>query len=196
MASRTSIAPDVQAEVLRLSRRRCCLCYGLQGDLTHKDGQIAHLDRDPSNNDMDNLAWLCLQHHDEYDTRHSQSKGLTEEEVRRYREALHALPLHTVAQEQPFVIRDSTFKTDVKDAKEAIGMQVDRPAVLTNVRSELTVRGTVERAVGFSTNQELRAIMATCNHCGRPLPVACAGRPQSVRARCSHCGADNEVQIT
>lgn len=84
MSKRKAIPKDVETEVLRLSRRRCCLCYGLKGDTSDKNGQIARLDEDPSNNDPDNLVWLCLDHHDAYDSRHSQSKGLTEREVRRY----------------------------------------------------------------------------------------------------------------
>src|SRR5262249_33160957 len=42
----------------------------------------------PSNNDLDNLAFLCLDHHDAYDQKTSQSKGLTVAEVKRYRSLL------------------------------------------------------------------------------------------------------------
>jgi hypothetical protein len=80
---------NVDGEVLTSCRRRCCLCFGLKGVASIKRGQICHLDRDPSNNDKDNLAYLCLKHHDEYDSRTSQSKGLTIEEVRRYRDELY-----------------------------------------------------------------------------------------------------------
>ena len=54
-----------------------------------KSGQIAHLDGRNDNNDIDNLAFLCFEHHDQYDTRTSQSKGLTPREARRFRKALH-----------------------------------------------------------------------------------------------------------
>jgi len=53
-------------------------------------GQIAHLDNDASNNSLDNLAFFCLEHHDQYDSRTSQSKGLMIEEARRYRADLKA----------------------------------------------------------------------------------------------------------
>lgn len=88
MARRTKTPADAVAHVLVKSRRRCCLCVALRNDFTEKRGQIAHLDRDPSNNDLDNLAFLCLEHHDQYDSRPSQSKGLTMDEVKRYRAAL------------------------------------------------------------------------------------------------------------
>lgn len=87
---RKAIAPDTQAEVLLKSRRRCCICFGLNRDTLIKQGQIAHLDRDPSNNAEDNLAFLCLDHHDQYDSRSSQSKGLTALEVLKFRAELHA----------------------------------------------------------------------------------------------------------
>lgn len=54
-----------------------------------KQGQIAHLDRDPQNDCLDNLAFLCLSHHDQYDTRTSQSKGWTIAEVVHYRVLLY-----------------------------------------------------------------------------------------------------------
>lgn len=88
MASRTKVPDSRQAEVLVQSRRRCCVCFGLNRDQTAKRGQIAHLDHD-RNNTIENLAWLCFDHHDEYDSQTSQSKGLLRSEVLRYREELH-----------------------------------------------------------------------------------------------------------
>ena len=74
-----------------LSRRRCCICYGLNRDVQIKQGQIAHLDGNPSNDALDNLAFLCLAHHDIFDSKTSQSKGLTPQEVRKYRKELHEI---------------------------------------------------------------------------------------------------------
>lgn len=79
----------VETEILFASRRRCALCFGLNADHGTKPGQIAHVDRNPANSAAANLAWLCLSHHDEYDTRRSQSKGFTPEELKRYREELY-----------------------------------------------------------------------------------------------------------
>ena len=89
MAKRKPIPKATQDELLYLCARRCCLCFGLRADFGEQSGQIAHLDHDPSNNNLDNLAWLCLHHHDEYDRRTSQSKGLTIGEVKRYRQELY-----------------------------------------------------------------------------------------------------------
>jgi len=58
--------------------------------LNLKQGQIAHLDHDNTNDDLDNLAFLCFSHHDQYDSTTSQSKGLREGEVKKFREELYA----------------------------------------------------------------------------------------------------------
>lgn len=87
---RRALPKDVETEVLVSSRRRCCICFGLDRDTRLQSGQIAHLDGDRENNRLDNLAFLCLKHHDEYDSRTSQRKGLTVHEVKRYREELTA----------------------------------------------------------------------------------------------------------
>ncbi|HHV55876.1 MAG TPA: hypothetical protein GXX55_10580 [Firmicutes bacterium] len=81
----------IETEVLIRCRRRCCLCYGLNRDLGIKLGQIAHLDHDPGNGNPDNLVFLCLEHHNVYDSRFRQSKGITEGEVRHFRNELLAL---------------------------------------------------------------------------------------------------------
>lgn len=101
MTARATIPPEVIADVLVASRRRCCVCFGLSNDTTEKKGQVAHIDRDASNGARNNLVFLCLDHHDQYDSRTSQSKGLTIEEVREYRSQLdrfigQSLPLSEI----------------------------------------------------------------------------------------------------
>lgn len=88
--ARKPIARATQDRVLLDARRRCCVCYGLNRDTEIKQGQIAHLDHNNSNNDPDNLAFLCFVHHDEYDSPRSQSKGLTVGEVKAFRRELLA----------------------------------------------------------------------------------------------------------
>ncbi|MBA3007707.1 MAG: hypothetical protein KJ900_04280 [Proteobacteria bacterium] len=64
------------------------MCYGLNRDDSIKKGQIAHLDGNRDNNEPANLAFLCFDHHEEYDSTTSQSKGLQRAEVEQYREEL------------------------------------------------------------------------------------------------------------
>ncbi|MFX0133021.1 MAG: hypothetical protein ACFFDN_05175 [Candidatus Hodarchaeota archaeon] len=77
------------ASVLIQSARRCCICYRLYGDFNEKKGQIAHLDQNRNNNKLSNLVFLCLEHHDEYDTSTSQSKGFMKNEIVEYRKFLY-----------------------------------------------------------------------------------------------------------
>ena len=86
--ARKSVSLEIQVEVLAACRRRCAICFGLNQDTGIKRGQVAHLDRDAANASFDNLVFLCLEHHDQFDSRTSQSKGLTSDEVRRYRQEL------------------------------------------------------------------------------------------------------------
>jgi hypothetical protein len=87
--SRPKPPKAVETELLVRSRRRCALCFGLDRSTSIVKGQIAHVDRNPTNNAVDNLAWLCLPHHDEYDSRPSQSKGFTPHELVAYRNELY-----------------------------------------------------------------------------------------------------------
>ena len=89
MAPRKKVSGSTQAEVLVQSRRRCCVCFGLNRDEGIKKGQIAHIDGDRNNNRIDNLAFICLDHHDEYDSKTSQSKGFTQKEIERYRDEMY-----------------------------------------------------------------------------------------------------------
>lgn len=66
------------------------MCFGLKGDLTVKEGQIAHLDRNRSNPRPENLAFLCQECHTQYDRRSNRVLGYTPEEVRQYRDRLCA----------------------------------------------------------------------------------------------------------
>lgn len=83
--------PDVETAVLAKSARRCALCFYLDGDLTEKNGQIAHLDGDRTNGAEDNLAWMCLLHHSLFDSRTSQHKNYTIPEVKAARSKLYNL---------------------------------------------------------------------------------------------------------
>jgi hypothetical protein len=89
MVKRKHVSSRVEGNVLVRSRRRCALCFGLEGDTRLKPGQIAHIDRNAQNDDEDNLVFLCLTHHDIYDSATSQSKGLKAYEVRYYRDRLY-----------------------------------------------------------------------------------------------------------
>jgi hypothetical protein len=89
MKTRKPASRSVEKEVLVSSRRRCCLCVFLNNLDETCRGQIAHLNRDRSDSRFENLVFLCLKHHDEYDTKTTQSKAFLPEEVQEYRERLY-----------------------------------------------------------------------------------------------------------
>lgn len=89
MAKRRKIDPQGETAVLIQSGRRCSVCFGIFNDVKVKEGQIAHLDDDPSNNDADNLAWLCILHHAQWHTRGNMTKGLKALEVKTHRARLY-----------------------------------------------------------------------------------------------------------
>jgi hypothetical protein len=86
---RKPIPAEVETVVLLKSARRCPLCFHLNVDLAEKIGQIAHLDRNPSNSAEDNLAFLCLDHHTLFDSKTSQHKNYTIHEVKAARADLY-----------------------------------------------------------------------------------------------------------
>src|SRR4029077_18557995 len=61
----------------------------LHSDVSVKDGQMAHLDRNPANSTLDNLAYLCLECHKAYDMKSTMVMAYTPGEVLRYREQLY-----------------------------------------------------------------------------------------------------------
>lgn len=90
MTKRRTPLKSIQKDILIASRRRCCLCVFLNHRDEVRKGQIAHLNHDPTDSGFENLVWLCLEHHDDYDGKSNQSKGLTIDEVREYRDRLYA----------------------------------------------------------------------------------------------------------
>jgi len=90
MPRRKPLPTETQNKVLIASTRRCCLCVFLDHRDGARKGQIAHLNHNPNDHRFDNLVWLCLDHHDDYDGRSSQSKGFKAGEVKAYRDRLYA----------------------------------------------------------------------------------------------------------
>jgi hypothetical protein len=122
MSNRPKIPPQIEAAVLVKSGRRCCLCFGLHHDLTIKRGQIAHVDRNRTNNDEKNLAFLCFDHHDEYDSTTRQSKGLTQLEVVTYRQRLY----EAISVQEPLESRSLRIISSNLEDEEALLDVIDR----------------------------------------------------------------------
>jgi hypothetical protein len=78
---RSPIPEELSVEVLFLHDHTCCVCRE-----NGKAVQIHHIDDDPSNNSRDNLAVLCLQHHNDTQVAGGFGRTLRADEARRYRD--------------------------------------------------------------------------------------------------------------
>jgi len=79
---RVKIPEDIEAKVLAANRHTCCIC-----NVEHKKVQIHHIDGDPSNNDMKNLAVICLYCHSDAHTNGAFVRNLTPDLVKLYNES-------------------------------------------------------------------------------------------------------------
>lgn len=78
---RIPISVELSADVLYQADRTCCVC-----NERGKAIQIHHIDEDPSNNDIENLAVLCLQCHEETQIRGGFGRKLGPQVVTKYRD--------------------------------------------------------------------------------------------------------------
>lgn len=77
--NRVPIPDTLAAEAMFASDRTCCVCR-----LERTKVQIHHVDEDPSNNVMDNLAVICLHCHSDAHTKGAFVRSLTPELIRLY----------------------------------------------------------------------------------------------------------------
>ncbi len=122
---------DTQADILQTSSlRRCALCFDYKFDFNFKKGQIAHIDHNNSNNKLSNLVFLCWDHHDEYDSTTSQSKGWTQEELKRSKNNLEAFIKKHKEEIYPEIIRAITSQPT---ANEKIIIKAKRHIIIPEI---------------------------------------------------------------
>ncbi len=78
--NRVVITKEFAAEVLYLNDRTCCVC-----NERGKSIQIHHIDKDPSNNSLDNLSVLCLECHNDTQAKGGFGRRLDAEQVLVYK---------------------------------------------------------------------------------------------------------------
>lgn len=116
---RRRVQNHVATKVMFATDLRCCLCDPISGlPPRPRNGQIHHLDEDPTNNRIDNLVWLCLDHHEEAGKRGKAARRLTPDIIRHYRELLRKRVLRDrkLASESERMRKQSIY-TDVLDAQ-------------------------------------------------------------------------------
>ncbi len=131
---RAPTSKPVETQVLTYSHRKCCLCYYIEGESSHRKGQIAHLNHNPSDSTFENLVWLCFDHHDEFDSITSQSKGLTTEEVRTYRDRLYK---ELGSSPKPVPQSQRTSQSDYNTPRLVRDLPQELQTVLDNAKDEL-----------------------------------------------------------
>jgi len=82
-SGRDRIPRRVRTEILLANRHVCCVCQRI-------NVQIHHIDGDPSNNAPDNLAVLCLRHHDLATMKVGLSAKLSQAEVQAFKQQWEA----------------------------------------------------------------------------------------------------------
>ena len=81
-----TIPKDIAAKVLFMSDRTCCVCR-----MKGKPIQIHHVDDDNSNDDMDNLAVLCIDCHNETQIKGGFHRKLNAEQIILYQNDWHSI---------------------------------------------------------------------------------------------------------
>lgn len=87
MPRRVKVPHDKEVKVLVKNKHQCCVCRELRSS---QEVQIHHIDGNPSNNELENLAVLCIYHHDLANIglkrgKLGQGKKITPNEVRVYK---------------------------------------------------------------------------------------------------------------
>lgn len=77
---RKRIPPELAADVLYFSDHTCCIC-GQPGP-----PNIHHIDENPANNNPENLAVLCLLHHNQAHVTGGFARQLSKDSIRKYRD--------------------------------------------------------------------------------------------------------------
>ncbi len=77
---RINIPETIATEIQFLSDRTCCVC-NIRGNTI----QLHHLDEDPSNNNIENIAVLCLECHAESQIKGGIGRKLDANQIKRYR---------------------------------------------------------------------------------------------------------------
>jgi len=139
------VPKPAETAVLTRSARRCCICLALHGDDAVKAGQIGHLDDDCSNNDLDNLAWLCLDHHQQWHTRGNVTRGFKPAEVKAYRARLYRAveqgAFRKDDESQPRIIKmPPTFDTSTGDKSTVMNTAGDGNILVAKLMGDLNIQ--------------------------------------------------------
>lgn len=140
--SRIAIDNETAAEVLFLAARICCVCRQ-----PGKRLQLHHIDEDPSNNEVSNLAALCFDCHDDTQVRGGVGRRLDAAQVRRFRKDHHAR-IESQRAAVPAAVVDSSTSAERADASEWKRIPPSRVGLRHYIESLPRTRWQAYNAVG------------------------------------------------
>lgn len=103
---RVPIPKPIEREVLFRNQSVCCIC--------HKSGvQIHHIDDNPSNNKINNLCVLCIEHHAEASNKTGMTKALDASLLRKYKKEWEGLVLRKHQEHQKEQPKASNIEKEI-----------------------------------------------------------------------------------
>lgn len=137
-----------------------------------------------------NRILLCKKHHKLVDDNEDiYTVSVLEEMKKTHEEQIEAHIKN--GKDDRLIIENSVFDIHIEDSDEAIGMEVDRPAELSNVQLKYSSKN-VKKSIGFSTNQGMSILKLQCPNCKNPSSYVCTGsKPPKIT--CKHC--NHEIDI-
>jgi hypothetical protein len=161
-ADRPKVPSGLEDDVLSKSARRCAMCFYLKRDFDAKlQGQMHHIDENPKNNRLDNLVYLCHDHHDDCHTQRWLSKKIRPNEIKRWRKHLYEYVQAGLL--PPWLARQSEKGSAVKH-KVSIEMYDRRLPIYIATRGfveSIAIKGRVDRdkMAEFAGHVELSMFM-------------------------------------
>jgi hypothetical protein len=141
---RRRINKHTAAEVAYSVDLRCCLCEATSGFPPRaRNGQIHHMDGDPRNNDLNNLVWLCLEHHEDAGKTGKTSRRLSPLTIGKFRDLLlkkvastRVLPKPRRAADRRVFLEafDAQVVLDIRKLEFRIGNRRDWEAIEQTIR--------------------------------------------------------------
>lgn len=139
---RIAIPQEVQSKLLLANRHACCVCQ--------KGGvQIHHIDGNPANNDLSNLATLCLDHHDKATMTAGLTKKLKPDQVAEYKKTWERrcandimslsrsrFTFYYCVYKNPQRLREMLMQLDGRRREEACRRLVDRLVIEQPIKNE------------------------------------------------------------
>ena len=139
--SRATIPAEIAARILFLSDRTCCVCR-----VRGKPVQIHHVNEDPSNNELRNLAVLCLECHRETQLHGGFDRKLDADQVILYRDDWQRI----VAQQRA---ADEAYRDATSDER---GGQIELATSVTEIYRENQEYELLAKYYNVLGNYELR----------------------------------------